>query len=206
MGYVDNFIQFLVENHNYNKSTIVKSTYRYDGRKYGRVEVMHNGMCIQAFVLMSEKHLRSLETFPFYRTYYQHSEYGYIITPACNVAVNHQSRGWVIHSANNLRAEINSPDFLNYDKAIERFGNRFSYLGNAKLSKIIKRLSIGLMTVVVIYFIAHVLSLNGFLGGIEVPLNEVVCTFFITIGLLLLLPPVIPYIKSITIKSFDIGV
>ena len=200
--YVDLFANYLQEKCKYPESAIIKTTYRYDGKEYDRVEVLDNELIIQAFVLMSEKHCSDLVKFPFYRTYSQRNTYGYLVLPACNVAVYDESNDiWHIYSANNLRVELSNPSFLNYEKAKERFEKRFNYLGNYELWKIIKRLSIALLCIVVLYAIAHIMSINGLLGGLIIPLDATAISFFVILVCLLLLPPLIPYIRSLTVGS-----
>ena len=99
---------------------------------------------------------------------------------------------------------MTSPTLLDYNKAKERFAKRFSYLGNDELRKTIKRLSIGLLCVVILYAIAHIMSINGFLGGLIIPLDATAISIFIILVCLLLIPPLIPYIRSLTVGHVGI--
>ncbi len=205
--YVELFVEYLQKNCGYPGSAIIKTTYRYDEKDYDRVEVMDNELIIQAFVLMSKNHCSDLVKFPFYRTYSQRNTYGYLVQPACNVAVYDESNDiWHIYSANNLRVELSNPSFLNYEKAKERFEKRFNYLGNYELWKRIKRMSIALLCIVVLYAIAHIMSINGLLGGLIIPLDATAISTFIILVCLLLIPPLIPYIRSLNIGNVGIEI
>lgn len=204
--YVDLFVEYLQKDCGYRESNIRTNTYKYDGNEYGRVEVLSDGYVIQAFVLMSAEHCRKLDKrFPFYRTYSQWNDYGFLTPPACNVAVfRTESNKWEIHSSSDLRLELTSPTFLNYDAAVERFNRRLAYVGNKKLKKVVSRLSFSFLAIVVIYAAAHVLSANGLFGDYYVPLNSDIVSIIVISMILLLLPPLIPYIKSVTIKGISL--
>ena len=181
------------------------SKYTYGGKEYERVEVFNGDVIIQAFVLMSEDQLKAQDKFPFYRTYTQKNMYGYLVPPACNVGVfRKKDEHWHIFSANDLRKELKRPVFLNYNEATKRFEERFNYLGNYELGRAIKGLSIGLLCVIILYLIAHILSVNGLLGFFVLPLDSTVVSIFVMLMCLLLIPPVIPYIRSLNIGNVGI--
>lgn len=203
--YVDLFVEYLQKKCGYPESAIIKTIYRYDEKDYGRVEILEDELIIQAFVLLSEDHCRQLDKFPFYRTYSQRNTYGYLVSPACNVAVYDEKNGkWHFYSPSNLRAELTSASLLNYDNAKERFEKRFNYLGNEKIWKTIKMLSMVLLCIIVLYVVAHVLSVNGCLGAFTLPLDATVVSIFVILMCLLLIPQLIPYIRSLNIGNVGI--
>lgn len=204
-SYIKQFMDYLRKERNYPECKIRSNTYKYDGKEYGRVEVMSEEYVIQAFVLMSPEQckIQDKHKFPFYRTYNQWSDSGYLTPPACNVAVYYQDK-WEIHSASDLKVELTSPNFLNYDAAVKRFNKRLGYVGNKKLRRVFKRLSIAYIIIVGLYIAAYAMSINGLLGDVKIPLNSEVIALLILIMVLLLLPPLIPYVKSITIRGLDI--
>lgn len=203
--YIKLFKEHLQDNCNYPDYEITSNTYKYDGKEYDRVEVQYKGYVIQAFILMSVEHCQVLDKFPFYRAYNQYNDFGYLTPPACNVAVYREDlEKWEIHSSNDLRLELTSPDFLNYDSAVGRFNKRLDFAGNRKLKRIISILSKCYFVFVAIYFTSYALSINGLLCDITIPLNAEVVSLLILMIILLLLPPIIPYIKSIAIKGFCI--
>lgn len=205
--YRDSFIKYLTEASKYPEGEIHHNTYKYNGKEYWRVEVFSGGRIIQAFVLMSKTHCRNLEKqkFPFYRTYAQWNEYGYQTLPACNVAVyNDSTNDWEIHSASDLKHEITSPTFLNYEEAVKRFNKRWDFSGNRKFQKRVQLLSIICLIIFVLYIAAFILSANGLLPGVEIPLNAAVVSVLAIVALLLLIPPLIPYLKSITVNGFGL--
>ena len=102
----EKFVDFLHNKCKYPLESIRINTYKYDEKEYGRVEVLSNGYIIQAFVLMSVEHCRSMDKFPFYRTYSQWNNNGYLTPPSCNVAVfRPELEKWEIHSSSDLRLE-----------------------------------------------------------------------------------------------------
>ena len=194
-GYRELFVKYLIDTCHYPEETFRKNIYKYDGKEYGRVEVLFNGYVIQAFVLMSDEHCKGLEKFPFYRTYGQWNESGNLTPPACNVAVCLADGVWAIHSSSNLRHEITNPDFLDYDKAVDRFRIRLGFVGNEKQEKIIRRLSLVAISLVAIYVAAYILSINGSLCDVIIPLDSVMASILILVVVLILLPPLIPFLK-----------
>ena len=203
--YRDLFVKYLQEKHKYPERAIRANTYKYAGKEYARVEVVSDGYIIQAFVLMDENTCGKTDKFPFYRTYFQRNEYGYNTPPACNIAVYHpKNEKWTIHSSSDLKHELTSPSFLNYDSAVERFRKRLKNVGNENLGKLVKWFSWVYMGFLFLYFVAYLLSVNGLLGNVEIPLNTIVVIILIFILVLLLLPKLLPYIKSITIHGLGL--
>lgn len=206
MNYENGFVKHLLKN-GYPETAIHIGTYKYDGKTYDRVEVFSDGHIIQAFVLMSEEHCAKLPKFPFYRTYRQWNDYGYLTPPACNVAVyNNKKEEWEIHSANDLKLEKTSPNFLNYDEGVKRFNNRWDYSGNRKFQRLTRRLSITGLILLSVYLVAYLLSVNGLLAGIEIPMNASVVTMLVVVALLLFIPRLMPYIKSISVNGFGLEI
>lgn len=199
------FTEYLVNTCKYPSESIRTNIYKYDCNVYERVEIINDGAIIQAFVLMSPTHVEQIDKFPFYRTYYQRNEYGTIVTPACNVAVYiKESDTWIIHSPKDLKHELTSPDLLNYDKAVDRFRKRFNQIGNEKLAHILIRTSIGAIIIIALYFIAYVLSENELLFGFVIPMNSYVVSIITILLILVIVPPLIPYIKSIGYKDYGV--
>lgn len=203
--YRDLFVKYLHENCKYRKSNIRTNTYKYNGKEYWRVEVLSDGYVIQAFVLMSPTHCQEMDKFPFYRIYSQWNDSGYLTPPTCVVAVYIEStKEWEIHNASDLRHEFTSTNFLNYNEAVKRFQKRLDYDGNMKLRKTIRCSSIIWLTIVFIYIIAHLLCANGIFPWLVIPLNDAVVGIIVIITVLILLPPLIPYVKSFSIKGIGV--
>lgn len=194
--YVDLFVEYLQKDCGYRERNLRTNIYKYDGKEYGRVEVLSDGYVIQAFVLMSAEHCRSLDKFPFYRTYSQWNDCGRLTPPACNVVVYVSGKDdWEIHSSSDLRHEITDLEFLNFEKAKDRFQKRLYFIGNEKLTKAVRIMSIISLSSVALYVCAHILSLNGFFRDVTIPLNSEILSILILIVILILLPPLVPYIK-----------
>lgn len=205
-NYREMFAEYLIGKCKYPAEAVRTNIYKYDGNEYGRVEVAMDGYVVQAFVLMREELCRKLDKFPFYRTYYQRNDFGYTTPPECYVVVNKGGADkWAIHSSADLRHERTALSLLNYDEAVKRFQKRIRFIGNEHLAKIIKRISVAFLIVVALYFVAHILSRNGLLFGIDIPLDITIISVFVVMMVLLLLPPLVPYIQSITLGVKGIG-
>ncbi|MBR6054066.1 MAG: hypothetical protein IKP46_01850 [Bacteroidales bacterium] len=203
-GYKELFAEFLVKTCKYPETEIHTGTYKFSGREFDRVEVSSGGRIIQAFVLMNKEKCDKQEkhSFPFYRTYYQWNDSGYLTPPTCTVAVYREKTDeWEIHSASDLRLEFTSPTFLNYKEAVKRFNKRWDYSGNMKLKKVIRCLSYSSLTFIGSYFITFILSSNGLLPGVVIPMDSAIVSVMAVMILLLILPALIPYIKSFRINS-----
>lgn len=204
--YINFFTKYLLSK-GYPAETIFKNKYRYDGRDFGRIEVSDgDGSIIQAFVFMSKENFPPSGKFPFYRTYSQRNIYGYLMPPACNVVtLDEKENKWHIHNAANLRAEITRASFLNYEEARKRFERRLDYFGNAELAKTIRCRAGASIVVLLLYMVAHILSVNGLLGHFSLPFDVTIMTAFIVVMALLLLPPLIPYIRSVAIGNVGLN-
>ena len=194
--YQDMFVGYLQNDCGYPKESIRTSAYKYDCKEYGRVEVVSDGYVIQAFVLMSAEHCRGLDKFPFYRTYSQWNDSGKLTPPACNVAVYVSDKDeWEIHSSSDLRHEIVDSAFLDYEKAHERFQRRLHFFGNERLIKTVRVASIISLSCVILYVCAHIFAINGLLGNASVPLGPEILSILILVVVLILLPPLVPFLK-----------
>lgn len=203
--YVDLFVKHLLEECKYPAEDIIRNIYRYDGKSYGRVEVLDGGFIIQAFVLMDKGTFPTSGSFPFHRTYTQRNIYGYLMPPACNVASCDENGKWRIYSASNLRSEITRTGFLSYKEAVKRFEKRLEYFGHAELAKKIKCRAICSVIAILLYAAAHILSINGMFGETVIPLNSTILTAFVVIIVLLLLPPLIPYLRNVAIGNVGLN-
>lgn len=190
------FLAFLQTNCKYPTKSLRADTYKYDSHEYYRIEVLSGGYVIQAFVLMSDDRCQNLDKFPFYRAYNQRNDYGFLTPPACYIAVNNSNPDdWSIHNSSDLRHELTSFTLMNYKAAVERFMNRLKFHGNKKLVKDVTFSSLCALAVIVLYYAAHILSINGVLHRINIPFNGSVFSILTLIAILLILPPLIPYIK-----------
>ena len=190
------FITHLREKYKYPAKCLRDNIYKYDCQEYCRVEVLYGDYIIQAFVLMDDELCSNQDKFPFYRAYNQRNDYGFLTPPACYVAVkDSKTNDWAIHNSSDLKQEMTSPTLLDYSSAVERFKNRLQYLGNRKLAKRVVVASICALVFIVLYYAAHVLSINGILISILIPFDSHVFSLLTLIAILLILPPLVPYIK-----------
>ena len=194
--YKDMFLAFLRTNCKYPTRSLRTDTYKYDSHEYYRVEVLSGDYVIQAFVLMSDDQCQNLDKFPFYRAYNQRNDYGFLIPPACYIAVNtSRPDDWSIHNSSDLRHEITSSTLMNYRAAVERYMNRLKFHGNKRIVKDVSFSSLCALAIIVLYYAAHILSINGVLRNTNIPFDGSVLSILTLIAILLILPPLIPYIK-----------
>ena len=169
--YKDMFLAFLRTNCKYPTRSLRTDTYKYDSHEYYRVEVLSGDYVIQAFVLMSDDQCQNLDKFPFYRAYNQRNDYGFLIN------------------------EITSSTLMNYRAAVERYMNRLKFHGNNRIVKDVSFSSLCALAIIVLYYAAHILSINGVLRNTNIPFDGSVLSILTLIAILLILPPLIPYIK-----------
>lgn len=201
------FIEYL-KSMGYDSDSIRSKPYRYGDNTFERIEIINNGRIIQAFVVMDEDRYGKTPRFPFYRVYNQRNEYDESVNPACFIAVHKEKaeEGWTIWGANDTRVPMKSSSLLDYDQAVERFNRRWDSIGNMELYKTIKNFAYICCGAIILYFVAHVLSINDFLFGVVIPLDMTVAYVLASVAFLLILPPIMPYIKSLTFKFKDTSV
>ncbi len=198
------FKKYLIDTKKYPVEVVSYNTYTYGDDMYPRVEVKdNNGILIQSFVIMTEVQHSGTPKFPFYRSYNQKNKYGNVVNPACFIAVNKDAGqvNWIIYDASDTRLLRNIPTLLDYDQALTRFYKRWESPGNEALYKTLRILSYICMSMMVVYLAAYILSINDRLFGIIVPLDANVLSLMAGVVILLLLPPIMPYIKSLTYKD-----
>lgn len=193
----------------YDSDSIRPKQYRYGNNTFERIEITDNDRIIQAFVVMKEDQYNKTSKFPFYRVYNQRNKYGESVNPACFIAVHNENGDggkWTIWDAKNTRLPRGSSTLLDYNKAVERFNKRWESPGNENLYKKLKVYTFIGLGFILLYFLAHILSINGFLWGFQIPLNTVVAYVLAAIAFLLILIPIMPYIRSLTFKFKDTSV
>ena len=197
------FKNYLIDTKKYPVGVISYNTYAYGDDMYPRVEVKdNNGILIQSFVIMTEGQHSGTPKFPFYRSYNQKNKYGNVVNPACFIAVNKDAEqdNWIIYDASDTRLMRNIPTLLDYDQALTRFCKRWESPGNEVLYKTLRMLSYICLSIMVMYLVAYIISINDRLFGIIVPLDANVLSLMAGV-ILLILPPIMPYIKSLTFKD-----
>ena len=193
----------------YDSDCIRSKPYRYGDNTFERIEIINNCRIIQAFVVMDEDRYGKTPKFPFYRIYNQSNKYEETVNPACFISVHNKKDGegkWTIWDTKNTRLPRDSSAILDYDQAVERFNKRWDSIGNMELYKTIKNFAYICCGAIILYFVAHVLSINDFLFGVVIPWDMTVAYVLASVAFLLILPPIMPYIKSLTFKFKDTSV
>lgn len=200
------FIQFLKGKKNYPIESLSIGKYTYGDQGYPRVEVRNDNkdIIIQSFVIMTKEQHKNNPKFPFYRTYNQKNKYDNVVNPACFIAVdksNDENDDWEIWNAKDTKIPLYSPTLLDYQEALKRFYKRWERPGNEELYKTLRILTYVLLGALLAYLTAHLLSINDKLFGIAIPLDSTTLTILAGIAVLLILPPIMPYIKSLSFKD-----
>lgn len=66
------------------------------------------------------------------------------------------------------------------------------------------RTSIGAIIIIALYLIAYVLSENELLFGFVIPMNSYVVSIITILLILVIVPSLVPYIKSIGYKDYGV--
>lgn len=88
------------------------------------VEVHSGTYVMQVFMLMSDDIRNMNSRYPIYKTYTQKTPKGNLIYPACCIAC-FNGQIWSFYNASET-CESMSDDFVNYNKAVERFDRRLN--------------------------------------------------------------------------------
>lgn len=197
--YVHNFILFL-ESKGYDAKYIAELPIKSRQLDFSGVAIKDkvgpNGKIIQAFALMSDSTRCLHHLYPFYRT--MHWENNGNIYPSCSVACLDKKGDWKIYDANDTRRD--RPDeYLNYENALSRFKSRINAAPARELNQKAKITSWVLAGVFLCYLIARIAFPH-----LDLPLDANMVTFSIVISALILLPTVLPLIKSISFFGIDL--
>lgn len=203
--YIEVFKTFLEErgyrNHyqvKYNDNGVCRLSYWY-------VDVMNTeNDIIQVFVLMNESLRTRCNKYPIWESYeYISSKIGFRVYPAVFIATLEDNGKWSAYSASNTSVAKDSDSIINYEKACERFDRRVEVIERYdKMVKTIKWISWSFAILLIIYLIAHIITST--LRGFPLPLTSQMVLLSGLIIILILLPIVFPYIKSVSLNGIDL--
>lgn len=154
------------------------------------------GKTIQAFALMSDAARSRHRLFPFYRTHPWKNNGS--IYPSCSIACMDDNGDWKVYDAHNSAKE-RDPDYLDYDNALSRFKKRMDAAPARELNARATITCWVLAAVFSFYLIARIAF-----PCLRLPLDRDIVTMSILIAILILLPTMLPLIKSISFFGIDL--
>lgn len=155
-----------------------------------------DGKTIQAFALMSDAARRCHRLYPFYRTH-RWDKNGSLY-PSCSIASMDEKGEWKVYDAHNSALERNS-DYLDYDNALSRFKKRMDVEPARELNARATITCWILAAIFSLYLIARIAF-----PSFTLPLDGDIVMMSILIAVLILLPTLLPLIKSISFFGIDL--
>lgn len=198
---IDSFKDFLV-NKGYPKENLVHFTVNSRGCSFDGIKVFDknnaNGRVIQAFALMSETMRKMHHVYPFYRTT-KWGENNGTLFPSCSVATRNEDNTWSVFDAHETKMLRDASSYIDFEKAILRFDKRLNAEPAVELRKKTRLFSWSSAGIILSYFVLSVAC-----PLLQLPFGyDVVCLFLLVVALVLL-PILIPFIRSIRIFGFDV--
>jgi len=180
----------------YDKDSISERLLELYNNEYHLIEIKEGDYIIQSFVLMSNNRRNSISRFPVYKTYLQETPKGFLIYPACAIACQ-DSDGWHFFNASETCQPMKN-DFVNYNKAKERFAERLTL--ESKKSSMAKltmhsRIAGCLLTV----FLAAYFIINK----VFIVDSSIIC-LIITSVILFILPDLLKVIQKFAYRDIEI--
>ena len=156
-----------------------------------------DGKVVQAFALMSNKARTLHHVYPFYRTHKWGKNNGDTF-PSCSIACQDEKGEWKIYDARESARE-RTPEYLDFDGAVARFNKRIGAEPARELNKMVKTVCWSLATLFAIYLILRIVF-----PSIALPLDSDIILLFILISALILLPLLLPLVKSLSFYGIDV--
>lgn len=155
-----------------------------------------NGKYIQAFAIMSEAARSRHRLFPFYRTRTWKNNGS--LYPSCSIACKGDNGEWKVYDAHNSGKERDS-DYLDYDNALSRFKKRMDVEPAKELNARATITCWILAAIFSLYLIARIAF-----PSLALPLDGDIVMMSILVAVLILLPTLLPLIKSISFFGIDL--
>lgn len=155
-----------------------------------------DGKTIQAFALMSDAARCRHRLYPFYRTHPWKNNGS--LYPSCSIACKDDNGEWKVYNAHNTTMKRDS-DYLDYDNALSRFKKRMDAAPARELNTRAKITCWILAAIFSLYLIARIAFPCRAL-----PLDRDIVTMSLLITVLILLPTLLPLIKSISFFGIDL--
>lgn len=203
--YIDDFKQVL-EERGYSGHYQRDNRYKLiRGHRFWFVEIRNEeNYVVQVFVLMRNSYRTHNKRYPIWESYHQNVIKNCPdVNPAVFIATQDEGGKWHVYSAGDTSDQKDFDSIVNYDQACERFDMRVS--ASKKIGKMIvnlKWISWTIATFLLLYLIAYVIT--NMAGSLVFPLTSQMVLLTGLIIILLLLPIVFPYIKSVSLNGIDL--
>lgn len=203
--YIDDFKQVL-EERGYSGHYQRDNRYKLiRGHRFWFVEIRNEeNYVVQVFVLMRNSYRTHNKRYPIWESYHQNViKKCPDVNPAVFIATQDEGGKWHVYSAGDTSDQKDFDSIVNYDQACERFDMRVS--ASKKIGKMIvnlKWISWTIATFLLLYLIAYVIT--NMAGSLVFPLTSQMVLLTGLIIILLLLPIVFPYIKSVSLNGIDL--
>lgn len=176
-----------------------------NGHRFWCVEVKNEkNFVVQVFVLMRNSYRTRNKRYPIWESYHQTVIKNCPdVNPAVFIVTQDEGGKWHVYSAGDTSDQKDFNSIVNYNEACDRFDNRVA--ASKKIGKMIVRLkwiSWSFATLLLLYLIAYVTT--NMSGGLVFPLTSQMVLLIGLIIILLLLPIVFPYIKSVSLNGIDL--
>lgn len=155
------------------------------------------GQVIQAFALMGDDTRVKHRLYPFYRTRNWGKGNGNVF-PSCSVATQGADGTWTVYDAHDTSKERNE-DYLDYNAAVKRFQNRVDAEPGRVFNRQTKVTCWVLAALLLVYFAARLLW-----PSLSLPLDTTTILLFALVSVLVLLPSLIPFLKSLSFFGIDL--
>lgn len=198
-NYLENFTAFL-DASNY-KGRYFINKYRNPKDKsdpyHYRIDVRDREKTVQSFLIMTHSELQRTEKYPFYRAFKQKATRKDEVRPACFLVSKEDDGEWCAYNCNCPEQKLSSVNVFDYDKAVERFNQRWNSVSSVEMLRKVK---------IVCCVAAGIILLLGLMGCIlgfnlssYIPILSVIL-------ILVLLPILLPHLTSVTLSKNGIGI
>lgn len=176
------------------------------GHRYWFVEIRNEeNYVIQVFVLMRNYHRIRKQKYPtIWNSYHQNVIKNCPdVNPASFIVTQDEGGRWHVYSAGDTSDQKDFDSIVNYEQACERFDARVA--ASRKIGKMIEKLtwtSWSFASLLLVYLIAYIITNTN--GGLVFPLTSQMVLLCGLIIILILLPIVFPYIKSVSLNGIDL--
>ena len=198
-NYLESFIAFLDASNYKGKYFINK--YRNPKDKsdsyHYRIDVRDKEKTIQSFLIMTPSELQNTEKYPFYRAFKQNATKKDEVKPACFLVSKEEDGEWCAYNCNCPEQKLSSVNVFDYDKAVERFNQRWNSVSSVEMLRKVK---------IVCWVAAGIILLLGVIDcflGFNFPNYIPILAIML---ILVLLPLLLPHLASVTLSKNGIGI
>lgn len=202
-NYIEDFKALLNERGYSGHYNNTNNKIKISGHYFWRVEIKNiDNKIIQVFVLMRNSYRTRKTSFPIWKRYPQYFGENKCleVNPAVFIVTQDNKGTWSVYSASDTSTPKDRDYIINYEEACTRFDKRVSaVLKYGRMVKTVKCISWSLAMILTAYLIAHIVANTW--GGYDLPLSSQMVVLIGMIIILLILPVLLPYTKSLSING-----